>query len=162
MLPTRLMVFTISVVALAGLLFVATHAGEDPDVATPAASGPTTGPSVAPSEEPAAPEVTVTPTVTEKAKPPVRRNKVFVVVFNNSNIKGLAGKTASRAQGAGWNVVGSDNWYGTVDASTVYFGPKLKEAATLLAKDLGIKSVKPAVNPMRADRVTVILTADYQ
>ncbi len=161
-LPTRLMVFSISAVALAGLLFVATHDGGDGDVATPAAARPTEKSTPSPADDATtAPEVVVTPTVTAKPRPPVRRNQVFVVVFNNSNVKGLAGKTASRAQGAGWNVVGSDNWYGTVDTSTVYFGPKLKDAATMLAKDLGITSVKPAVDPMRADRVTVILTADY-
>ena len=75
---------------------------------------------------------------------------------------GLAGKTAGRATAAGWNVIGSDNWYGTVDASTVYFGPKMRAAADLLAADLGITVVKPAVEPMRFDRLTVILTADYQ
>jgi hypothetical protein len=83
------------------------------------------------------------------------------VVFNNSNIKGLAGKTATRAQRAGWNVVATDNWYGTVDTSTVYFPPRLKAAGTLLAKDLGITRVKPAIEPMRPDRLTVILTADF-
>lgn len=160
-LPTRLMVFSISAVALAGLLFVATHDGDNDDVASPTAGRPTnsaTAPANGDGTE--APEVVVTPTVTATAKP-VRRGQTYVVVFNNSNIKGLAGKTATRAQGAGWNVVGSDNWYGTIDASTIYFGPQLKAAARLLAKDLGITSIKPAVAPMRADRLTVILTADY-
>jgi hypothetical protein len=92
----------------------------------------------------------------------VRRGKVYVTVFNNSNVKGLAGKTATRAQHAGWNVVGTDNWYGTVDATTVYFPARLKAAGALLAKDLGITRVKPAIAPMRSDRLTVILTADYQ
>jgi hypothetical protein len=91
----------------------------------------------------------------------VRRGAYSVVVFNNSNVQGLAGKTATRAQRAGWQVVGTDNWYGTVDASTVYYPARLKAAATLLAKDLGITRVKPSIAPMRADRLTVILTADY-
>jgi hypothetical protein len=95
------------------------------------------------------------------ATPAVKRAKIYVTVFNNSNVKGLAGKTATRAEHAGWNVVGTDNWYGTVDASTVYFPARLKAAGALLAKDLGIARVKPAIAPMRADRLTVILTADY-
>ena len=58
-------------------------------------------------------------------------------------------------------IVGTDNWYGTVDASTVYYGPRLKAAGQLLADELGITRVKPAIAPMRLDRLTVILTGDY-
>jgi hypothetical protein len=158
-LPTRLMVFSISVVALAGLAFVATQSGDDtPDTVNPAAvSRPTATPkpSGGTTTVPAAPTTSATP------KPAVRRGRIYVEVYNNSNVKGLAGKTGTRAQGAGWNVVGTDNWYGTVDTSTVYYGPRLKAAAALLARDLGITKVKPAVAPMRFDRLTVILTGDY-
>ena len=156
-LPTRLMVFSISVVALAGLAFVATGSGDDTaDTAHPAAAAqpkatPTAGTTTIP----------VTPSLAAKPKPAVHRGKVYVEVYNNSNVKGLAGKTGTRAQRAGWNVVGTDNWYGTVDHSTVYYAPRLKAAGMLLAKDLGITKVKPAVAPMRFDRLTVILTGDY-
>jgi hypothetical protein len=156
-LPTRLMVFSVSVVALAGLAFVVTQPDSGPDTVNPAAvSRPRATPSPAPTTVPA------TPTPTPKAAPTVKRGKVYVTVFNNSNIKGLAGRTATRAQHVGWNVVATDNWYGTVDASTVYYPARLKAAGTLLAKDLGIQRVKPAIAPMRPDRLTVILTADYQ
>jgi hypothetical protein len=156
-LPTRLMVFSISVVALAGLAFVATQSGDDTtDTVSPAAaSQPTPTPTAGTTT------ITVTPTTSARPKPAVRRGKVYVEVYNNSNVKGLAGKTGTRAQRVGWNVVGTDNWYGTVDTSTVYYGPRLKAAASLLAKDLGIAKVKPAVAPMRFDRLTVILTGDY-
>ena len=70
----------------------------------------------------------------------------------------LAGSTADRLTGAGWNVVGSDNWYGTIPASTVYYPPRLAAAARLLGKDLGVNRLRPAVAPMRLDRLTVILT----
>ncbi len=171
-LPTRLMVFSISAVALGGLVFIATQ-NDEPDVAatnvgvtstpTPGAKASETPTPTPPATTTPAPQVQVTPSVTPKPKPkPVNKAQTYVVVFNNSNVKGLAGKTASRAQGSGWNVVGSDNWYGTVDTSTVYYGDQMKRAALLLAKDLGITSVKPAVKPMRADRLTVILTGDYQ
>ena len=92
---------------------------------------------------------------------PVRRGDTYVEVFNNSGISGLAGSTAARAQGAGWQVVGSDNWYGTIPASTVYFPARLHAQAKLLGKDLGIARIKPAIAPMRGDRLTVILTRDY-
>ena len=57
-------------------------------------------------------------------------------------------------------MVGSDNWYGTIPASTVYYPPRLTEAGRLLALDLGIQRRQPAVDPMRMDRLTVILTDD--
>lgn len=155
-LPTRLMVFSISVVALAGLGFVATQHDSSPDVASTVGTSRTTATPTGP-----APTVSVTPTAVAKPKPVVRRGKVLVEVYNNSNVTGLAGKTGGRAQRAGWDVVGTDNWYGTVDASTVYYGARLKAAGLLLAQDLGITKVKPAVRPMRADRLTVILTGDY-
>jgi hypothetical protein len=81
-----------------------------------------------------------------------------VEVFNNSSISGLAGRVAGQAAHAGWQVVGSDNWYGTIPSSTVYYPPRLKAAGHLLALDLGIRRTMPAVTPMRLDRLTVILT----
>lgn len=157
-LPTRLMVLSISAVALAGLAFVATQPGDHADTAAPAAvSRPTPTPTTAaPTTVPPSPQ-----TRAPKPKPQVRRAKYLVVVFNNSNVKGLAGQTATRAQRAGWNVVATDNWYGTVDASTVYYPQNLKPAGSLLARDLGITRVKPAIAPMRPDRLTVILTGNY-
>ena len=154
-LPTRLMVFSISVVALAGLAFIATQPDHNPDTASTAAAG------ARPTSKPAPSTVPVTPTATPAATPGVRRAKYYVVVFNNSNVRGLAGKTGDCVQRAGWNLVGTDNWYGTVDASTVYFPARMKAAAGLLAEDLGISRVKPAIAPMRSDRLTVILTGDY-
>ena len=63
---------------------------------------------------------------------------------------------------AGWQVVGSDNWVGTIPASTVYYPPKLKRAGKQLALDLGIRRTQPAVEPMKLDRLTVILTGDVR
>jgi hypothetical protein len=150
------MVFSVSLVALAGLVFVATHGDDDTsDTANPAASThqPVTGATEPP---------VITPTATPKAPPVIRRGRVNVVVFNNTNTKGLAGKTATRASRAGWNVVTTDNWHGSVDASTVYFPARMKPAAQLLAADLGIKRVKPSFAPMKGGQLTVILTTDYR
>jgi hypothetical protein len=152
-LPTRLLALCISAVAVAGLVFVANDPDQPArDAATPAVSKPTAKPSSTPS----APATSATP----KAKP-IKRGEVFVEVFNNTRTKGLAGGVAEKAKAAGWNVVGSDNWYGTVDGTSVYFPPRLKEAARALGRDLGIKRLRPAEEPMRFDRVTVILTDDY-
>jgi hypothetical protein len=108
---------------------------------------------------PVAPQVTVAPV--ERRRPVVHRNAVYVDVYNNSNVTGLAGRTAARIGAAGWQVVGSDNWYGTIPATTIYYPQRLKAAAMLLSKDLGIERVMPAVDPMSMDRLTLILTADF-
>src|SRR5690606_7490132 len=94
-------------------------------------------------------------------RPAVQRSEVYVDVYNNSNVSGLAGRTAERIGGAGWQVVGSDNWYGTIPSTTIYFPPRLQEAARMLSRDLGIERVLPAVDPMNMDRLTVILTSDF-
>ena len=91
-------------------------------------------------------------------KPKIDRSKVYVVVFNNSNVSGLAGRVAAQASQIGWQVVGSDNWYGTIPASTVYYPKRLEREGKQLALDLGIQRTLPAVDPMRLDRLTVILT----
>ena len=152
-LPTGLMVGSIFAVALAAVAFVLTAHPADKQTATQVARPVTPTPT---------PTVTPTPKPKPKPKPAVKRGQIYVEVYNNSNIHGLAGEMAGRAQSAGWNVVGSDNWYGTVDASTVYFPQRLSRAAHLLAQDLGIKRLRPAISPMRLDRLTVILTGDVR
>ena len=88
----------------------------------------------------------------------MQRGKVYVEVYNNSGITGLAGQVADRAGDIGWQIVGTDNWYGTIPATTVYYPARLKEAAKTLALDLGIQRTAPAVDPMRLDRLTLVLT----
>ena len=154
-LPTRLLALCISAVAVAGLVFLANDPDQGPadEAATPAVSKPSSTPTAK------------APTVTKKAKPkvkPIKRSEVLVEVFNNTRTKGLAGGVATKAKTAGWNVVGSDNWYGTIDGTSVYYPPRLKEAARELGRDLGIKKLRAAEEPMRFDRVTVILTDDYR
>ena len=114
-----------------------------------------------PSSTPTARRRPTTPKAKPKAKP-IKRGEVLVEVFNNTRVKGLAGGVADKAKAAGWNVVGSDNWYGTIDGTSVYYPPRLKEAARALGRDLGIKQLRAAEEPMRFDRVTVILTDDYR
>jgi hypothetical protein len=135
-------------VVLAGLAFLVT----DSDVRSPQQAALASAP--APVER----KVVMVPV---KVKPTVERKDVYVSVYNNSNITGLAGQTAQRIVGAGWQVVGSDNWYGTIPATTIYYPPQLQDAAKLLSKDLGIERVLPAVDPMLMDRLTLILTSDF-
>jgi LytR cell envelope-related transcriptional attenuator len=93
-----------------------------------------------------------------QAQPAAQHRNAYVEVYNNSAIKGLAARAAAALQDVGWEVVGTDNWYGTIPSNTVYYPAKLKSQANLLAKDLGISRTHPAVSPMRFDRLTVILT----
>ncbi len=85
---------------------------------------------------------------------------VYVEVYNNTSISGLAAATGAELQDAGWQVVGVDNWYGDIPASTVYHPDGLEDEAEQLAEELGIERVRGAVAPMKFDRLTVILTGD--
>lgn len=150
--PSPLVMLSVLAVAMASITFVATR-DQAPterrvDTATIASAEQT------PTAEP------TTPTKAPKPKPQVERGEVYVEVFNNSGIKGLAATTASRATTVGWAVVGEDNWYGVVPTTTVYFPPRLKAAGKQLALDLGIKRTSPAVGEMKQDRLTIILTTD--
>ncbi len=143
-------------VVAAGVAFLGTGHDQQPEVVARQVTAVTPA-------KPTAPPATRAPrpVLTKKPKPSVRRGDVYVEVYNNSGISGLAGRTSRRASGAGWNVVGADNWYGTIPASTVYYPERLHTAAKLLARDLGIERLRPAIAPMRFDRLTVILTGDY-
>ncbi len=142
-------------VIMAGLAFLTSDPPEDRPAVNPVAAEP----------DPAQPTERVRTERKATVKPRVekvpRRDSVYVSVFNNSNISGLAATTAERIGAVGWQVVGSDNWYGTIPATTIYYPARLEKAARLLSKDLGVPRVMPAVDPMSMDRLTVILTADF-
>ena len=149
---------SLAAVVLAGVAFVSTVGDSDTiaDTARPVTASPSPTPSRT------TPKRVIAKDKKPKPEPKAqRRGDVYVEVYNNSGISGLASSTASTIAGAGWQVVGSDNWYGTISASTVYYPDRLEDEAKLLAKDLGIKRMKPAISPMRLDRLTVILTADF-
>ena len=145
-------------VIMAGLAFFTTGGEQQPPTATTVAAQeqeqePRRSPKPVRTER----EATVEP----RPEKPLRRDSVYVSVFNNSNVSGLAATTAQRIGAVGWQVVGSDNWYGTIPATTIYYPARLEEAAKLLSKDLGVPRLMPAVDPMSRDRLTLILTADY-
>ena len=153
--PSPVAILSIVAIAMAGVTYVATQ-GEEPTEREVTTVSRPSEPEATPK-----PQRTVKPQKVEKKKEPqVQRGEVYVEVYNNSGITGLAGSVAGTAAEVGWQVVGSDNWYGTIPASTVYYPPRLEEAATMLARDLGIDRTQPATGPMKRDRLTVILTAD--
>ncbi len=148
--PSPLVMLSIVAVVMAGLAFVLTRHQPDTEREITATSA-SQSPSASPTRD-AKPD---------KPRPPaIHRDRVYVEVYNNSGISGLAGRIAAKASRVGWQVVGSDNWYGTIPASTVYFPRRLDAEAHQLGLDLGIRRVVPAVAPMRMDRLTVILTDD--
>lgn len=157
--PSPVVILSLVAVVMASVSFVATR-----DQA-PAEQQITTVAEPSASASPSEPEVAAATKPIEKKKQepkeePLDRSAVYVVVFNNSGITGLAGQYSGAATNLGWQVVGSDNWYGTIPTSTVYYPAQLAEAGQQLALDLGIGRVAPAVDPMSPDRLTVILTAD--
>jgi len=149
--PSAVTILSIVAVAMAAVAWVATrHPAPTEREVTPAAQ-----------QSPSHSSSTYHPPKarhSRPARPAVDRSKVVVSVFNNSQVTGLAAQVASRVARTGWQVAGSDNWYGTIPASTVYYPPRLARAGHLLALDLGIHRTMHAVAPMRLDRLTVILT----
>lgn len=156
--PSPLVMLSVIAVAMASITFIATR-DQAPterrvDTATAAsAQQPETAEPVVPSTKPE-------PKPKPKPKPQIKRAEVYVEVFNNSGIRGLAAGVAGKATQVGWSVVGEDNWYGVVPTTTVYYPPRLKAAGKQLALDLGIRRTAPAVGEMKLDRLTVILTTD--
>lgn len=151
--PSPVVMLSVIAIAMAGIAFVATQ-GEEPqekkvEIVARQTETPTPTPSVS---------STPSPTATAKPKPKINRGKVYVEVYNNSGIAGLAARTSEKISAAGWQVVGSDNWVGRIPADTVYYPPRLKAEGKQLALDLGIRRTRVAVEPMNFDRLTVILT----
>ena len=160
-LSSPLALLSAAAVVLAGAAFVATNSPRQEE-ATQVSAPTTSTPAPTPLATAQKPTIKQQPVKKKPVKKPVvKRGETYVDVFNNSGISGLAGSTAARAQGAGWQVVGSDNWYGTIPASTIYYPAAMHDAALLLGKDLGIVRIKPSIAPMRGDSLTVILTSDY-
>jgi hypothetical protein len=147
-LPSPVVMLSIVAVMMAGVAFVVTrNAASDEKAITTISDKPS-----------ASPTPDAQPTKKPPTKPTVDRTTIPVEVYNNSGVTGLAGKVATQASRIGWQVVGTDNWYGTVDTTTVYYPKRLKAEARQLALDLGIKRTAPAIDPMRLDRLTLILT----
>ena len=148
--PSAVVLATILAIAVAGLALVVTRAdlpepGAIRQAATPVRPSPSSEGSLPPAIFLA---------------PEIKRSRVRVDIFNNSDVVGLADRAGARADKHGWRVQGIGNWAGAVPTSTVYYPPGLRLAATVLADDLGVRRFRPAVASMRADRLTVILTGD--
>jgi len=126
------------------------------DSPSPLSTSPSTSASPSPT-----PSKTPSPTPSKTAKPEPARN-VPVVVFNQTTTPGLAARFAARLEVAGWNVVGVDNWFGSVPATTVYYPPGDEAAAKALRADFpDVGRIRPRLSNMPANSLTVVLTSDF-
>ena len=158
--PSPVAILSIVAVAMAAVTYVATQGERPSEREVTTVSQPDNGDTT---REPVPDQRLVKGKdrpIKRKPEPVVQRGQVYVEVYNNSGITGLAGRVAGTAAEVGWQVVGSDNWYGTIPGSTVYYPPRLDRAAALLARDLGIDRTQAATGPMKRDRLTVVLTTD--
>jgi hypothetical protein len=153
-LPSPVVLLSILAVTLAAVTYFVTI-GEEPKereiTQTSQPRSPADDPSTGAAEDP-------TPEKPKKTKPPVVRSEHGVVVFNNTSTTGLAADVLGQVAEIGWNAIASDNWYGTIPATTVYFPPGDRDAAQKLALDLGVQRVMPADDAMSDTNLTVILT----
>lgn len=89
---------------------------------------------------------------------------VPVRVFNNSNVSGLASRTASKLRSDGWTIASVQNYTaGSVPTTTVYYGTGAGEqqAAQRIAQELGV-TAEPRFAGIKdaTPGVIVILTGD--
>lgn len=99
----------------------------------------------APSSTPSTTSGSATATTTSSAATTslsaAEKSAISVRVFNNSNVTGLAGRTASGLTESGWTVAETGNYNaGTIPTTTVYYGDGAAEeqAASAIAAELGV------------------------
>jgi hypothetical protein len=80
-----------------------------------------------------------------------------VVVLNETRIRGLAAQVAGDLRDKGWTVTGVGNWQGAVPETTVYYPQGQRSRALRLAADVGSTRVRPLVQHMLRNRLTLVL-----
>ena len=82
-----------------------------------------------------------------------------VSVYNQIGIGGLARRVAGQLQSLGWPIGTVSDWRGGVPQDTVYFPAGRQGEAELLARDLGISRIMPAIANMSSQALTVVLAS---
>lgn len=140
-----------------------TRSGEEPAAAAPSPDPtPTESAEPEPTEpepEPEETEPTASPEPSPTPSPTatVTRSDVAVSVLNATRTPGLAAQVSGRVSAAGWTVAATGNWAGGGAQTAVHYPPGREAEARLLADDLGIAAVAPAVQGMNTERLTVLL-----
>jgi LytR cell envelope-related transcriptional attenuator len=85
-----------------------------------------------------------------------------VYVLNQTTRDGLAAEVAEDIESAGWSVSKVSWWRGVVPSTTVYYPSGYEEAAQALSAAFpAIGRIRPRVEPMPDDALTVILCKEY-
>lgn len=143
-------ILSIVAVAMAAFAFVATRDSGAPEREITPAARSTAAPS--PSATPSASPSATAPEEASRCSAPRSTS-----AFNNSAIKGLAAGTRglrrrSRRRPSSRQLGGT-----APSPPPRSHPPRFPRAAKLLAADLGVRRTAPAVDPMRMDRLTLIL-----
>lgn len=104
------------------------------------ADSPDSALSSSPTTTPGAATATTTSSAATTSLSAAEKSAISVRVFNNSNVTGLAGRTASGLTESGWTVAETGNYNaGTIPTTTVYYGEGAaeKQAASAIAAELG-------------------------
>ncbi|GAA3542532.1 hypothetical protein AFL01nite_09820 [Aeromicrobium flavum] len=104
------------------------------------------------------PEPSTEPTTEATTEAPATRS-LSVSVYNQVGIGGLAGRVAGQLRGLGWTVGTVADWRGGVPQDTVYYPAGGQAEAALLAQDLGIARLMPAIANMSTSALTVVLAS---
>ena len=181
-MPSIVALASVAVIVVAMVAFFAGGSGEEPAPEPQAQNAPRSAEEATPAAEPAGKKADRNagnaerkakkreadrrkdrrhrPRTEPRDAPDPEAPDVYVEVYNNTTISGLAASTAAQLQDGGWQVVGVDNWRGDIPSSTVYYPAGMEDEADQLADTLGFSRVRGAVAPMKFDRLTVILTPD--
>ncbi len=117
--------------------------GDDGTVTVLESGAPARTASDGPSTTPAGTGTTGTAPSTTTAPPPPTRAEIVLVVLNGTDVAGLAGETATRAESLGYPDVVAGNAPTSTTPSTVYHAPGQQAAARRVARDLQIDEIAP-------------------
>lgn len=85
-----------------------------------------------------------------------------VVVFNQTVRRGLAADFRDALVAAGWEVAATDDWRGTVPATTIYYPPGMQDAArALMSQFPAVERIRPAFPGIPTSQLTVILCKEF-
>jgi len=127
-----------------------TTAPETPTTSTTPAASTTTGPSTVTEVEPPPPPP---PALPEPAQ-------IRLAVLNGSGVTGLAGQTATRAEGLGYTGVTAGNAAPQSGPSVVYYRSGAQLAARRVAQDLGYAATQ--ARPLADEALVAEAPADAQ
>ncbi|MBK5307136.1 MAG: LytR C-terminal domain-containing protein [Frankiaceae bacterium] len=123
-------------------------------------------PSPKPSPRPTPETITLSPapatTQAVLAPLPAAAPRLALTVLNNSNVTGLAKRSAARYQAAGWPIKLTGSFRGRIPVTTAYYPPEQQASALRLQREFpAIERVRPRFEGLPGSGLTVVLTRDY-